>query len=107
MTSDPLGRRFLAAASDGQVAGIAMVTGSETLQRDGTVQLVTNLSHVRLRHRPAETLSALIAAVDVRVVTLPNVIGIPPDILKSARVRATPACFNAYLAGRSKLRPRI
>lgn len=98
MARDPLGRRFLAATNEGQVAGLAIVTCTETLQRDGTVQAVTNLSYVRLGHQRAEGLSALIAAADAPVVTLPNVTGIPPEILKSAQVRATPACFTAYLA---------
>jgi hypothetical protein len=63
------------------------------------VQLVTNLSYVRLRDQRPEALSALIAAQESQIVTLPNVIGLAPEILKSAQVRATPAAFNAYLAG--------
>lgn len=99
MTRDPLGRRFLAATYDGEVAAVAMLTHTESIQRDGALQFLTNLSYIRLRDHSADALSALIAAPELDVITLPNVIGLPPEVLKSAKVRATPASFNAYIAG--------
>ncbi len=100
MNHDPLGpRRFLIAIQRDQIVGTAMVTKTEMIQQDGRLQRFSNLSHVRVRGESTDALSALIAAVGTPVVTLPNVSALAPAMLKAARVRATPSCFTAYLAG--------
>ncbi len=99
MAADPHGRRFVAAVTGGEVAGVAVLSNTHTLAQDGSVQILPTLNYVRLRRPLPHALSALICSAGGPLVTIPNTSGLDGATLRAARARATPASFTAVMAG--------
>jgi hypothetical protein len=100
--ASPEPRMFLAAVTRGQVVGIAMSGVTHSLSASGSQSTIV-LHYVRVIEGSPEALVALISGVAQRanpkakIVSVPNVANLAPEVTRRAGLRATPAAFSAFL----------
>jgi hypothetical protein len=99
MAKDPAGRQFLTAVDGDTLVGVCVRAVTPTLTANG-VENFPVLHYIRLLDGHADALKALLwHAKDpaIPLVTVTNMIRVPPATAKAAGLRATASAFAAYL----------
>lgn len=107
--SAPGRRKFLVVSRDGVPLIVAMLGLTEMSTQSGTCR-VPALHYVRMSTEDPDALVALVGAANESagtVVTVPNTVGIPPEVARAARLRATGAVFAAYLCPNNSSLPPV
>lgn len=97
--ASPGGRRFLVVTRQGVPLAVAMHGVTEMSTFSGACHTPA-LHYVRMAEEDPDALVALLGAAKQNtdtVVSVPNTVGISPDVARAARLRATGAVFAAYI----------